>query len=52
MSFGFGILPLCLKKRFENNPKWQITLGVANTFSGGLFLAAGIIHILPEATEK
>jgi solute carrier family 39 (zinc transporter), member 1/2/3 len=27
-------------------------MGVANSFSGGIFLAAGLIHMLPEAEEK
>ena len=27
-------------------------MGIANSFSGGIFLSAGLLHMLPEADEK
>lgn len=26
-------------------------MGLANAFSGGIFIAAGILHVLPDANE-
>ncbi|CDW89019.1 zip zinc transporter family protein [Stylonychia lemnae] len=43
----FGIIPAKVK-RCKESPKF---LGVANAFSGGLFLAIALIHILPEAVR-
>jgi zinc transporter 1/2/3 len=45
ITFAFAVFPVCYKK-FRTSNFW---LGVANAFSGGLFLSAGLIHILPEA---
>lgn len=42
------MIPICVKSFWGN----KTLLGVANAFSGGLFLAAGICHILPEANEQ
>lgn len=46
MAIGFGIMPFfissCRKTKF---------LGLANAFSGGLFLGIGLFHILPESSE-
>lgn len=47
MTF-FGLMPLRVK-RFRTN---QTLLSVSNCFSGGLFIAIGLIHILPEAHAK
>ena len=44
----FGILPLKIPD-FKTNKK---LLSISNAFSGGLFIALGIIHILPEASES
>jgi len=44
MTAFFAALPV-VWKRFRNS---EATLGIANSFSGGLFLAAGVVHILPE----
>lgn len=44
----FGILPAKVKACKES-PRF---LGLANAFSGGLFLAIALIHILPEAAEN
>jgi zinc transporter 1/2/3 len=41
----FGVLPAKVKACKES-PRF---LGFANAFSGGLFLAIALIHILPEA---
>lgn len=49
MTFGFSIQPLFLKRKFQDSDYWKDLIGIANAFSGGLFLAVGIIDILPEA---
>ena len=41
--FG-GLVPVKLKT-FSKSPK---ILGVANSFSGGIFLAIALLHIMPE----
>lgn len=46
--FGFGLLPMKLK---TTNPN-SILISLGNAFSGGLFLALGLIHILPEASTN
>ena len=43
-----GNLPLRLKS-FKSN---QMVLSLSSAFSGGLFLAVGVIHLLPESNEK
>ena len=48
VTFIFAILPVVWKK-FRGSEFW---LSMANSFSGGLFLACGIVHILPEANER
>jgi len=44
----FGLLPLKVR-HFKTN---KTLLAISNCFSGGLFIAIGLIHILPEAHEK
>lgn len=44
----FGLMPLRVK-HFRTN---QNLLSLSNCFSGGLFLAIGLIHVLPEAHGK
>ena len=44
----FGSLPIRLKAFKEN----KLLLSLAAGFSGGLFLAIGVIHLLPEANEQ
>lgn len=44
----FGFLPLKLKD-FRTN---KTLLSLSNCFSGGLFIAIGLIHVLPEAHEN
>lgn len=43
----FGLIPLCLRKIKNIN----IILSLINCFTAGLFLATGLIHILPESSE-
>ena len=43
-----GLLPV-LSKTFTENP---IIIGAANAFSGGVFLAIALLHIMPEQTES
>lgn len=47
VSVVFASYPI-LSKKFRSS---TFTLGLASSFSGGLFLAAGLFHILPEANE-
>lgn len=41
----FGLIPV-LCKNFKSN---TTLLSLSNCFSGGLFIAIGLVHILPEA---
>ena len=43
-AFICGLVPIYTKK-FNENPK---ILGIASTFSAGLFIAISLLHILPE----
>jgi len=43
-AVGLGILP-ATSKNFKENPK---VLGIANAFSGGVFIAISLLHIMPE----
>ena len=42
-----GSLPIRIKS-FKTNP---LLLSMTKAFSGGLFLAVGLVHLLPEANE-
>ena len=48
VGFVGGLLPLKARDMPHNRER---ILGVGNVFSGGLFLAAGFIHMLGEAIE-
>lgn len=48
ITLTFGSMPLRMKAFREN----KMVLALANAFSGGLFLAVGILHLLPEAAEN
>lgn len=41
---GLGILPV-KSKSFKESP---LVLGIANAFSGGVFLGIAMMHIMPE----
>lgn len=41
-------IPL-ISRRFKNNAPWN---SLANAFSGGVFLAIGLMHLLPESSES
>jgi len=43
-----GSIPVKSKK-FRESPK---ILGIANAFSGGVFIAIALMHIMPEQTES
>jgi zinc transporter ZupT len=43
-----GLAPYKFKKLSQS----QELLGIANTFSGGVFLAIAFVHIIPEAATK
>jgi zinc transporter 1/2/3 len=43
-----GLIPVKSQK-FKESPK---ILGVANAFSGGVFLAIALMHIMPEQTNS
>lgn len=47
LTIGSGMLPVKVPA-FKNNPT---VLGIANAFSGGLFLAIALFHVLPEVVE-
>lgn len=47
--FAFSLFPLFLKKKFDRVEHWLL---YGHAFSGGVFIAAGITHILPEAVES
>ncbi len=48
IALGFGILPAKVKS-CGRNPKF---MSMANAFSGGLFLAIALIHILPDVLNE
>ena len=48
ISLVFGILPAKVKK-CGRNPKF---MSIANAFSGGLFLAIALVHILPDVVRE
>lgn len=48
LAFGTGMIPIKCKG-FKGNP---LIIGIANAFSGGVFLAIALIHILPEVSES
>jgi len=43
-AFIAGLIPVKFKS-FSESPK---ILGIANTFSAGIFIAIALIHIMPE----
>ena len=47
VALGFGILPAKVE-RCGKNPKF---MSMANSFSGGLFLAIALVHILPDVVK-
>ena len=47
ISMGAGLLPMKIKG-FNSNPRY---MGIANSFSGGVFLAIAFCHIMPEAVD-
>merc|ERR1712228_949836 len=47
-AFIMGMIPVCSKK-FTESPK---VLGIANSFSAGIFIAIALMHIMPEEAEK
>ena len=44
-AFGCGLAPLYIKS-LKESPKY---LSIASAFTGGVFLAIALLHILPEA---
>jgi preprotein translocase subunit SecY len=47
IALFFGVLPAKVK-RCGRNPKF---MSMANAFSGGLFLAIALVHILPDVVK-
>ena len=47
ITMGSGLAPMKIKG-CVGNPK---ILGIANSFSGGVFLAIAFVHILPETAN-
>ena len=46
IALGGGLIPLKCKS-FQESPT---IIGVANAFSGGVFLAIALVHVLPDVT--
>ena len=46
-AWGVGVIPVFCTA-FSENPK---VLGIANAFTGGIFIAIALMHILPEQAE-
>jgi len=51
LELFFGSLPLAMQRCFTNTELRDRLLSLANVFAGGLFLASGFVHLLPEAEE-
>lgn len=47
--FGVGLVGSILSRRLLDSNADRPAIGIANTFAGGVFLAAGLIHVLPDA---
>lgn len=47
-GFFLGVIPVFCKA-FSESPR---VLGIANAFSGGVFLAIALMHIMPEQVEN
>ena len=43
-AVGLGIIPV-ISTKFKESP---MILGIANAFSGGVFIAIAMMHIMPE----
>ena len=50
MAFTFGMLPYILVGRISEKRR-DLVLSLGNSFSGGIFFAIGIFHLLPESNE-
>ena len=46
LALGTGMIPVKCKG-FKESPK---IVGIANAFSGGVFLAIALVHVLPDVT--
>ena len=51
-SFLVTVLSGMLPQRFKKLNNSQNLLGIANTFSGGVFLAIAFVHIIPETATN
>jgi zinc transporter 1/2/3 len=47
VGLGSGILPAKIERVGKN----KTFVSMANAFSGGLFLAIALVHVLPEVTD-
>ena len=50
--FVIGFLGALLARRLTEQSGDGATLSIANCFAGGVFLAAGLIHVLPDAQSQ
>ena len=48
VSLIFALYPI-LSRKFKSS---KVFMGIANSFAGGIFLAAGLLHMLPEADHR
>ena len=58
ITFVFGMLPYKLLGQVRNNEdatsrsRWRLLISLCSCFSGGVFMAACLLDLLPEAEEK
>ena len=58
ITFVFGMLPYKLLGQVRNNrdagsrSRWRLVISLCSCFSGGVFMAACLLDLLPEAEEK
>jgi zinc transporter 1/2/3 len=50
--FGFGLVGGMVPTRFSMNEAGRRNLVLGNAFAGGIFLGAGLLHMLPDAREN
>jgi|GEM_PF-253656 len=51
LIFGVGLIGGIFARRLANAPQAGTWLALGNCFAGGVFLGAGLIHLLPDAAS-
>ena len=58
ITFLFGMMPLKLFSQLRHNPdvtsriRWRMLISFSSCFSGGVFIAACLLDLLPDVEEK